>query len=64
MNKFMVKFNSKHSEYPDEKIYKTEVGNLKSVQGTGQEIVFQMVSLLNEYKQYVELNLIFVLQRD
>jgi hypothetical protein len=39
--------------------YESWLEDLKSVQGTDQEIVSQMVSLLNEYKQYVELDLIF-----
>lgn len=29
-----VKFNAKHSEFPNNSVYKTEIGNLKQVQGT------------------------------
>lgn len=39
--------------------YENWLEDLKSVQGTNQEIVAHMVSLLNAYKQYVELELIF-----
>ena len=39
--------------------YKTWLEKLKSVQGEYSEIVTGMVGVLNEYKQYIELNVIF-----
>ena len=39
--------------------YKTWLEKLKSVQGEYSEIVTGMVGILNEYKQYIELNVIF-----
>lgn len=39
--------------------YKTWLEKLKAVQGGYDEIVTEMVNLLNEYKKYIELNVIF-----
>ena len=39
--------------------YQNWLENLQAAQGTDQEMLSQMVTLLNEYKQTVELDLIF-----
>ena len=39
--------------------YKEWIEKLKSVTGDHQETVTSMVGILNEYKQYIELNVIF-----
>ena len=40
-------------------LYKKWLENLKSVSGEHQKMVVDMVDILNEYKQYIELNVIF-----
>ena len=40
-------------------LYKKWVENLKSVSGDNQKMVVDMVDILNEYKQYIELSVIF-----
>ncbi|RKU35861.1 Bpu10I family restriction endonuclease [Candidatus Poribacteria bacterium] len=45
-------------------LYKKWLENLKSVSGRHRKIVVDMVDILNEYKQYVELNVIFDSEED
>ena len=40
-------------------LYKKWLENLQLVSGEHQKIVVDMVDILNEYKQYIELNVIF-----
>ena len=40
-------------------LYKEWLEKLKLVTGGSQEIVTDMVDILNEYKRYIELNVIF-----